>query len=194
MDLNVTITLSDRLFELLEDKLPSIRRRVEKVLTKQVGAQVREESSISVSVSATPTPPAPEAEAGAETMAEPVAGASGEAAESETAQPASEPETPAEAPAQQPEKKLTEEDIRAALHRTRQRLEGEDYKENTGSEVYKKYHKQLTAVFLRIAKALGADKPSTLSSDTRAAFIAECDALIIDENGAIISTGSILNK
>lgn len=88
-------------------------------------------------------------------------------------------------PAIQPEKELTEEDIRAAMHRTRQRFEGEDYKDNPNSELYKKHHKALTAQFKQIAAILGADKPSALPANRRAAFIAECDALIIDENGLI---------
>lgn len=96
-----------------------------------------------------------------------------------------EPKPFAEAPVQQPEKELTEEDIRAAMHRTRQRFEGEDYKENTDSEAYKKYHKQLTGMFKQIAAVLGADKPSALPADRRASFIDECDALIIDDNGFI---------
>ncbi len=103
----------------------------------------------------------------------------------ETPQPAADPKPFAEAPVQQPEKELTEEDIRAAMHRTRQRFEGEDYKENTDSENYKKYHKQLTGMFKQIAAVLGADKPSALPADRRASFIAECDALIIDDNGFI---------
>ena len=44
----------------------------------------------------------------------------------ETPQPAADPKPFAEAPVQQPEKELTEEDIRAAMHRTRQRFEGGD--------------------------------------------------------------------
>lgn len=99
--------------------------------------------------------------------------------------PTDEPKPFVEAPVQQPEKELTEEDIRAAMHRTRQRFEGEDYKENTDSEAYKKYHKQLTGMFKQIAAVLGADKPSALPADRRASFIAECDALIIDEKGFI---------
>lgn len=99
--------------------------------------------------------------------------------------PAAEPIPFAEAPVQQPEKELTEEDIRAAMHRTRQRFEGEDYKENTDSENYTKYHKQLTGMFKQIAAVLGADKPSALPAEMRASFIAECDALIIDEKGFI---------
>ena len=112
-----------------------------------------------------------------------------------TAQPTAEPEAPAapepveeqtaEATVQQPEKPLTEEDIRACMHRTRQRFEGENYKENTDSEAYKKYHKQLTSQFKGIAVVLGADKPSALPLEQRAAFIAECDALIIDADGNI---------
>lgn len=108
-----------------------------------------------------------------------------EVPEPEAQQPADEPKPFAEVPAQQPEKELTEEDIRAAMHRTRQRFEGEDYKENTDSEAYKKYHKQLTGMFKQIAAVLGADKPSALPADRRASFIAECDALIIDDNGFI---------
>ncbi len=99
--------------------------------------------------------------------------------------PTDAPKPFAEAPVQQPEKPLTEEDIRACMHRTRQRFEGEDYKENTASEGYKKYHKQLTGEFKRIAAVLGADKPSALPVEQRAAFIAECEALIIGEDGNI---------
>lgn len=192
MELQVTITLSDRLFVLLEDKLPNLGRRVEKAITKEIGAQTRRESSIAVSVSAEAMTPEPSENeknrrprrvkaAAPETIA-PVA-----AVEEvpETPQPAAEPKPFAEAPVQQPAKELTEEDIRAAMHRTRQRFEGEDYKENTDSEAYKKYHKQLTGMFKQIAAVLGADKPSALPADMRASFIAECDALIIDEKGFI---------
>ena len=113
------------------------------------------------------------------------------AAPTEAAEEVPEPETPAapkpfaETPVQQPEKELTEKDIRAAMHRTRQRFEGEDYKENTDSEAYKKYHKRLTSMFKQIAAVLGADKPSALPADHRAAFIAECDALIIGDDGNV---------
>lgn len=173
MELQVTLTLSDRLFALLEDKLPNLGRRIEKAVTKEIGAQTRRESSIEVSVSAkTPETAAPVV-------------AAEEVPEPEAQQPADAPKPFAEAPVQQPEKELTEEDIRAAMHRTRQRFEGEDYKENTDSEAYKKYHKQLTGMFKQIAAVLGADKPSALPADKRVAFIAECDALIIDENGFI---------
>ena len=173
MELQVTLTLSDRLFTLLEDKLPNLGRRIEKAITKEIGAQTRRESSIEVSVS-TKTP---------ETVA-PVIAAE-EVPEPEAQQAADEPKPFAEVLAQQPEKELTEEDIRACMHRTRQRFEGEDYKENTDSEAYKKYHRQLTGIFKQIAAVLGADKPSALPAEMRAAFIAECDALIIDEKGFI---------
>lgn len=79
---------------------------------------------------------------------------------------------------------LTEQDIREAMHRTRQRIEGEDYKNNTDSEGYKKYHKLLTAQFKNIAALLGSDKPSTLPAAQRASFISQCDELVV-ENGEI---------
>lgn len=89
-----------------------------------------------------------------------------------------------EAPEAAGPKELTEQDIREAMHRTRQRIEGEDYKNNTDSDGYKKYHKQLTAQFKNIAALLGSDKPSTLPADKRESFIKQCDELIV-ENGEI---------
>ncbi len=167
MELQVTLTLSDRLFALLEDKLPNLGRRIEKAVTKEIGAQTRRESSIEVSVSAkTPEAAAPvvAAEEVCEQMTE---------------------SKPAVASSAQQDGKSHGEMIREIMHRTRQRFEGEDYKENTESEAYKKYHKQLTSQFKQIAAVLGADKPSALPAEKIAAFAAECDALIIDENGFI---------
>lgn len=97
-------------------------------------------------------------------------------------EPASEaaPAEPAEQPAQEI-KEYTEVDVRAAMERTRKRIEGEDYKENTSSEKYKKYHRALTAEFKSIAAFLGSDKPSALpSSELRETFCNQCDALILE--------------
>jgi len=107
-------------------------------------------------------------------------------------------EAPADAPAgeapaaEQPQadqapKELTEQDIREAMHRTRQRIEGENYKDETDGELYQKYHRQLTSQFKNIAALLGADKPSALPADKREQFIRECDDLIIGEDGTIQS-------
>lgn len=95
-------------------------------------------------------------------------------------QPAPEPEP--EAPAAKP---LTAEDVRAAMHRARKRIEGEDYKDNTQSDAYKRYHRQLTAKFKNIAALLGAEKPSALPEEQRAQFIAQCDELGIKDDGTI---------
>lgn len=89
----------------------------------------------------------------------------------------------AEAEAEQ--KPLTAEDVRAAMHKTRQRIEGEDYKENTNGDLYKKYHKPLTAQFKNIANLLGADKPSALPPDKIASFIEQCGELKILKDGTI---------
>lgn len=78
-------------------------------------------------------------------------------------------------------KELTEQDVREAMHRARQRIEGEDYKNNTDSDGYRQYHKQLTATFKNISALLGSDKPSTLPADKRAMFIQQCDELIVSE-------------
>lgn len=91
----------------------------------------------------------------------------------------------AEAPAEDKAKSLTEEDVRAAMHQTRLRIEGEDYKENTSGELYKKYHKALSTQFKSIATFLGAEKPSLLPADKRQAFIDECAKLKVLSDGTI---------
>lgn len=86
-----------------------------------------------------------------------------------------------EAPAELPQ----EEDVRTAMHVTRQRIEGENYKGEPDSDGYKKYHRLLTQEFKNIASLLGAEKPSALPADKRAAFIKECAQLEIKEDGTI---------
>ena len=97
----------------------------------------------------------------------------------EEAAPQDEGQAKAQAEAEAEQKPLTAEDVRAAMHATRQRIEGEDYKENTNGELYKKYHKPLTAQFKNIAALLGADKPSALPPDKIASFIEQCGELKI---------------
>lgn len=95
------------------------------------------------------------------------------------------PQNEGQAKAQAEQKPLTAEDVRAAMHATRQRIEGEDYKENTNGDLYKKYHKPLTAQFKNIAALLGADKPSALPPDKIADFIEQCNGLQVMEDGTI---------
>lgn len=117
------------------------------------------------------------------------------AAPAEVEQPKPEPEAKKEEAAPKAEakkkaapanKEYTEVDVRAAMERTRKRIEGDDYKENTNGEKYKKYHRQLTAEFKNIAALLGSEKPSALpSSELRETFCAQCDELVIGEDGNI---------
>ena len=105
------------------------------------------------------------------------------------AKPEPEPEAPAEtakpepapepqAPAKEETKEYTEVDVRAAMDRTRKRIEGENYKEKPDSEGYKKWHRVLTGWFKNTAAMFGAEKPSALpDSESRAKFIACCDAV-----------------
>ena len=62
------------------------------------------------------------------------------------------------------------------MDRTRKRIEGEDYKENTDSELYKKWHRRLTGWFKQTSAIFGAEKPS----ESRHKFIACCDALDVE--------------
>lgn len=163
MELQVTITLADRLYGLLEDKLPNLGRRVEKALTKQIGAEVRAQSEISVAVKRadeTPQSDAPQPEA---------------------------TEAPAEAPAPTAEAAVFKiEDCREAIHRTRVRIEGEDYANKT--EGYEKYHKPITSFVKQIVMELSggkAEKLPQLSTEFYGAFIKEIEGLYIDNNGEL---------
>lgn len=105
--------------------------------------------------------------------------------EAKAEEAASQNEGQAKAQAEAEQKPLTAEDVRAAMHATRQRIEGKDYKENTNGDLYKKYHKPLTAQFKNIAALLGAEKPSALPPDKIANFIEQCNSLQVMEDGTI---------
>ena len=101
-----------------------------------------------------------------------------EAAVAQTEQPAAQP-APAEPAEQQAQnKEYTEVDVRAAMHKVRQRIEGENYKEQPDSEGYKKWHKVLTGWFKNTAAFCGAEKPSALpDSNSRYQFIQCCEGV-----------------
>lgn len=187
MDLNVTITLSDQLFTLLEDKLPNLGRRIEKSVEKEVGKEVRKGTNVSVTVNATPSeiPGMPE-------NPDTIEPAPAESPVAVSVEPASTPaptpppvETPSPAPAAPAVPTL--EDCRAALHRARVRFEGENYKDKS-SEGHAKYHQAVTNQVKQIIISVSsgaAEKIPALPEECRAAFIAELDALILDEKGQI---------
>lgn len=101
-------------------------------------------------------------------------------APAETAEQEPAPEPQPQAPAKEETKEYTEVDVRAAMDRTRKRIEGENYKEKPDSEGYKKWHRVLTGWFKNTAAIYGAEKPSALpDSESRAKFIACCDAVYV---------------
>ena len=113
----------------------------------------------------------------------PVEAAAPAAAEQKPAEP--EKAAPVEAAA--PQKEYTTEDVRAAMDRARQRIEGEDYK-NAKTEGRTKWHAVLTERFKDIAgwvvKKEGQEKPSQLpDSASRGQFIAMVDVICLSEDG-----------
>ena len=122
---------------------------------------------------------------GEATAEAPANDAAGEQQEAETPTDQPKPQPEPEAEAENADRELTEEDVREAMHKVRQRIEGENYKENTDSENYKKYHRVLTQTFKNISALLGSDKPSTLPADKRADFISEINALVVNDKGEI---------
>ena len=168
---------------------PEVVQLVTAILTKQAPAAIQAPAPASEQENTAAAPgtgrgrkksdpaPAPESQ-------EPANG-EGQQADNQEAAPEPAPESQ-EAPAsQEPNKELTEEDVREAMNRARCRIEGEDWKDNTDGDLYKKYHRQLNATFKNNSALLGADKPSALPADKRADFIAECDLLIVNDKGEI---------
>lgn len=101
-------------------------------------------------------------------------------------QKAAEPEQPASATPQE-KKDYTTEDVRAAMDRARQRIEGENYK-NEKTEGRARWHAVLTERFKDFAgwivRKEGQEKPSQLpDSESRAQFIAMVDTLKLSEDG-----------
>lgn len=170
---------------------PEVVQLVTAILAKQP-AQIVAPGTV---VSNEPQPePQPEPQATAKKTRKGKGEATAEAPANDAAGDQPEPEAPTDQPEPQPEpeaeaenanRELTEEDVREAMHKVRQRIEGENYKENTDSENYKKYHRVLTQTFKNISALLGSDKPSTLPADKRADFISEINALVVNDKGEI---------
>ncbi len=72
-----------------------------------------------------------------------------------------------------------------AVDRTRDRIEPKDWRENTQSEGYLKYHKKLSAIMKEQAYRLGQCKPSELKGDDIRQFCEWCDNIYLDDNGDI---------
>lgn len=162
INVHVKVGLADNLYGLLA------------TLIKDVKAGAPAQPAPAVEKPATVAPP--EVEAPAAEVVEPVA----EAAPVDDA-PAQDPEP------EQPAQELTEVDVRAAMDRVRCRIEGEDWKENTSGEGYKKWHRRLNAWFKQQATFCGSEKPSTLPDhESRAAFIKTCDEVIVENDELVI--------
>ena len=67
-------------------------------------------------------------------------------------------------------------DMRAAVTRCRERIEGESWEDKT-SEGYKKWHKKVTAAIKGIVAVCGADKIPDIPEENRASFIKQVDGL-----------------
>lgn len=158
MNLEITLTLSDRLFELLEDKLPSLGKRVERTVNKELRVMARDEVKATIKVA----PTTPETEA-----------------------------APEPAP-----KKLTESDVREAMHRMRARfIEGYD-KENTDteSESYKKYFRQLqeeTAAIIMETTRGKSKRMADIPAEVRALAIEAFDSVQKGDAGELLSHAPI---
>lgn len=88
--------------------------------------------------------------------------------------PAPEPEAQPATAAQSAGKNPTTADVRAAMERTRQRLE---YPNGPEAERDEQLHRECTAFFKQFAEEIGGTKPSQLPADLRGKFIERLENL-----------------
>lgn len=188
MNLIVTLTLSDRLFELLENKLPDIGNRVYRAVTKEIKAQVGAE--MGVTVSAAPVDEAQDTATVAPAATAHVETPDTTASDRETPVEATEAPVEAAAPSDGQTAVPTLEECRDAARRAHARIIGEDYESQADTDRYKKYHRRIVELARQITMQLTGGKESKfikLPEDKRADYIAEMDALRLDENNVIVS-------
>lgn len=160
---------------------PEVASLVSAILNKPAGVEAPK-----------PAAPAAETEAPAEAAAA-TAARRGRPKKEQAAQAEAPAEQPAEAaaPAADPKPEDTddmpdsvyypqEEDVRTAMHKTRERIEGEDYKDKPSDDL----HRAVTDVFKAIANDLsGQKKPSALPQELRQAFIDATRTIAKGEDG-----------
>ena len=162
---------------------PEVASLVSAILNKPAGVEAPK-----------PAAPAAETEAPAEAAAAP-ADRRGRPKKEQAAQAEAPAEQPAEAaaPAADPKPEDAasedmpdsvyfpqEEDVRTAMHKTRERIEGEDYKDKPSDDL----HRAVTDVFKAIANDLsGQKKPSALPQELRQAFIDATRTIAKGEDG-----------
>ena len=101
------------------------------------------------------------------------------AAPQEEAKPKEEPQPEAAAPVP------TVTDMRAAVARARDRIEGEGWEDKT-SDGYKLWHKKVTTAVKNIVKSLDAEKIPDISEENRRLFIDRVDLLAVEGSEVII--------
>lgn len=100
----------------------------------------------------------------------------GAAEPQETSEPNEAPAATTESVEAPEQPKAATVDVRAVIHETRCRIEGNDYAE-ADTEAKRMYHKLLTGEFKRISRLLGAEKPTELPEEQRAMFAKLCSEL-----------------
>lgn len=167
---------------------PEVASLVSAILNKPAGVEAPK-----------PAAPAAETEAPAEAAAAPAV-RRGRPKKEQAAQAEAPAEQPAEAaaPAADPKPEDAasedmpdsvyfpqEEDVRTAMHKTRERIEGADYKDKPSDDL----HRAVTEVFKAIANELsGQKKPSALPQELRQAFIDATRTIQQGEDGKFTYT------
>ena len=75
--------------------------------------------------------------------------------------------------------------VREAMERVRERIEGPGYADRQGDPKAEALHRALTAAFKNVSATFGAAKPSELEETKRAPFIEYLDRLRLKADGSI---------
>lgn len=110
------------------------------------------------------------------------------AEEPEKAEPQKAEEPEKSEPQEADEPKYDSDYARSAIKKLRQRIEGEDWEQNTTGELYKRYHRAVTEACKQIAMQLSGgkiDKPTLLEPEQVRRFALSCEELYVDDSGEL---------
>lgn len=168
---------------------PEVAAIATAILNRQPAAVEAPKSAAASATDPEPEAPAP-ARRGRPKKEQPAAEQPQAAAPEAPAEPAAPAAAPAADPGDMPDNVFypSEEDVRTAMHKSRERIEGADYKDKPSDDL----HRAVTDVFKAIANELsGQKKPSALPQELRQAFIDATRTIQQDVDGKFIYT---LNK
>ena len=166
---------------------PEVASLVSAILNKPAGVEAPKPEAAAAAEQEAPAEAAPAARRGRPKKEQAAQAEAPAEQPAEAAAPAADPKPEDAASEDMPDSVYfpQEEDVRTAMHKTRERIEGEDYKDKPSDDL----HRAVTDVFKAIANDLsGQKKPSALPQELRQAFIDATRTIAKGEDGKFTYT------